>query len=115
MMHADSFVVKKKEKKPKISAEDCCRQIMQEMKNLASIAQYSGQIQSIELEWVEDFFENEKNVLTLATQEQLQKYYAHKQKSNQIREEYEKALCQERNFLKQFEQEVLSPVKKKGL
>ncbi len=104
----ETFTVKPKKKQPKITAQDCCDQLMSGLQTDARIAQYQGNIQSIELGWAKDFLDDVPHALFKdANQDQLQDFYNHKKKCNVIREEYEKALREERDYLKQFEQTVM--------
>ncbi len=105
---ADDFVIKPSQKKqPKITAEDCCRVMLDGQKITARHMQYVGEINSIELAWAEDFFNGEANALfKKATGQQLQEYAAYKEKSNCARAAYEKVLREEYDFLKQFEKDV---------
>lgn len=115
-MAAESFVEPKKTSTQKMSADDCCQQILWGGKEFARISQYTGAIQAIDLLWVEDYFDDEKNgVFNLAAKDQakLQDYVAHKEKYNRAREEYEKVLKEELEFLKQFESSVRTSKKKK--
>lgn len=115
-INADSeFTLAKKQtpiKQPKVTVEDCVQEILEGQKIVARHMQYIGQIQTIELQMGQDVMED-TGILKKAKQTQLQEYMAYKKKSNQARLEYEQALKSEREFLKQFEQTVLSPVKKK--
>ena len=116
LMAAESFVEPKKTSTQKMSADDCCQQILWGGKEFARISQYTGAIQAIDLLWVEDYFDDEKNgVFNLAAKDQakLQDYVAHKEKYNRAREEYEKVLKEELEFLKQFESSVRTSKKKK--
>jgi hypothetical protein len=109
MASADtSFVVEPKKKQPKVSAQDCIQEILEGQKTAARQLQYMGQVQNIELQWGQDFTED-VGVFKKAKAEQLQEYMAHKIKSNRIRLDYEQALKDERDFLKQFEQNVFNP------
>lgn len=107
-----NFLAEPKKKQPKVTAQDCIQEILEGQKIAARQLQYMGQIQNIELEWGQDFTED-AGIFKKAKPEQLQEYMAHKKKSNQARLEYEQALKDERDFLKQFEQNVLMPKKKK--
>ena len=103
-----SFVVEPKKKQPKVTAQDCIQEILEGQKIAARQLQYMGQIQNIELQWGQDFTED-VGVFKKAKLEQLQEYMAYKKKSTQARLDYEQALKDERDFLKQFEQNVLNP------
>lgn len=108
------FILEKKPiaaKQPKVSVEDCIQEILEGQKIVARQMQYMGQIQTIELQWGQDCMDD-TGILKKAKPVQLQELMAHKKKTNHIRLEYEKALKQERDFLKQFEQAVVSPVGK---
>jgi hypothetical protein len=107
-----NFLVVPKKKQPKVTAQDCIQEILEGQKIAARHLQYMGQIQNIELQWGQDFTED-VGIFKKAKPEQLQEYMAHKEKSNQARLDYEQALKDERDFLKQFEQNVLMPKKKK--
>lgn len=108
-----NFLVEPKKKQPKVTAQDCIQEILEGQKIAARQLQYMGQIQTIELQWGQDFTED-SGIFKKAKSEQLQEYMAHKKKSNQARLDYEQALKEERDFLKQFEQNVFtSQVKKK--
>lgn len=102
----NNFLVEPKKKQPKVTAQDCIQEILEGQKIVAHQLQYMGQIQNIELQWGQDFTED-MGIFKKAKPEKLQEYMAHKKKSIQIRLEYEQALKEERNFLKQFEQNVL--------
>lgn len=109
LLISESFVVPPKKKQPKITAQDCCQEILLEMHSNARIFQHMGAIQAIELGWAQDILEDDKNALfNRASQEQLQKFMHSKQELKAIREEYERALKQEREFLKQLEKEVFT-------
>jgi hypothetical protein len=105
---AESFVIEpKKKKEPKRKPEDCCHQILESHKTSARIDQYSGQIKGIELNWAEDFFDDEKNaLLKLVTQEELQECYTLFQKHNAALERFEQELREMRDELKLIEQKV---------
>ncbi|GMU19814.1 MAG: hypothetical protein AMXMBFR12_10050 [Candidatus Babeliales bacterium] len=108
------FILEKKPavaKQPKVTVEDCIQEILEGQKIVARQMQYMGQIQMIELQWGQDCMDD-TGILKKAKPVQLQELMAHKKKTNQTRLEYEKALKQERDFLKQFEKTVLAPVKK---
>ena len=106
-IHAESFIITPKKKQPKITIEDCCQQIFFQMKEFATISSYNGFIQSLELDWAQDYLEgNKKSLFKNATQEQLQNYFNHKQKLNAALQEYEKIIKQEVEFIKQFEQDI---------
>lgn len=110
-MFGDSeFTVTKKQtpvKQSKVTVEDCVQEILEGQKIVARHLQYMGQIQSLELQMGQDVIDD-AGVLKKAKQPQLQEFMAHKKKSNQARLEYEQALKCERDFLKQFEQDVLN-------
>lgn len=111
---SENFTIAPKKRPVKLTASDCCQHILEELKGFARISQYIGIIQGIELTWVENYMNEKKNTFfNRATQEQLVRYNNHKQKVNAAREEYEAVLRENRDFLKQLEQEVLAPVSKK--
>ena len=106
-MSPESFVITPKKKQPKISIEDCCQQIFIQMKEFATISYYNGFIQSVELDWAQDYLDGDKKSLFKnASQEQLQNYFNHKQKFNAALQEYEKIVKQEVEFIKKFEQDI---------
>lgn len=105
----NEFVQPKKQ--PKVTAQDCIQEILKGQQIVAGQMQIIGKIQAIELQWGSDFIDDE-GVFKKATNPQLQQYFQAKQKSNQARLEYEQALKEERDFLKQFEHIVLAPKKK---
>lgn len=106
----NEFVQQKKQ--PKVTAQDCIQEILEGQKTAARQMQYLGQIQLLELQWGQDFMEDE-GIFKKANTPQLQNYMHAKKKSNHARLEYEQALKEERDFLKQFEQIVLAPKNKK--
>lgn len=111
--NSDSFVVAKKKSEPKVTAEDCCHEILVAHKTAARIDQYSGQIKGIELTWAEDFFDDEKNaLLKKATQEELKECYRIMEKRNKLLESYEQGLRAIRDELKELEQKIMAPKKK---
>ena len=111
--NSDSFIVAKKKSEPKVTAEDCCHEILMAHKTSARIDQYGGQIKGIELTWAEDFFDDEKNaLLKKATQEELKECYRIEQKRNKLLEDFEKGLREIRDELKELEQIIMTQKKK---
>jgi hypothetical protein len=103
-----TFTLKPKKKQPKITVQDCCDQIFLAREMDAHILQYTGIIQSRELAWGRGSLEDAADAFfKKLDQAQLQDYYNHKKKCNVIREEYEKALREERDYLVQLEKNVM--------
>jgi|GEM_PF-3363378 hypothetical protein len=106
----ESFIVKPKNKsEPKVTLEDCMGTILDEQQLLARIEAYSGAIKVRELEWAEQIFNERKNgVLKKASKQQLQKLADEQQQFTQACQKFEQASRQYRDFLAQFEQELVS-------
>lgn len=111
VISAESFVLTSKKRQPKITDQDCCQLIMQNLKDFSRIGQFKEQIQSFELSMVQDLLDNESSAwFKHASQENLQNYRKQAQKLNKASQDYQKALEEYRDFLKQ---EVVTPQKKK--
>ncbi|CAN5134793.1 hypothetical protein BH09DEP1_BH09DEP1_5090 [soil metagenome] len=99
---ANDFVMPAKKKKvPKVTAEDCLQRMLEGQQIAARQLQYLGQIQGIQIATGQDFFDG-TGKLKNAKQEKLQEYKAQQEKINKLALEFEDALKEHRDYLKQF-------------
>lgn len=103
----ESFILPTKKRQPKISPEDCCEFIGNEMKFHSRILQYTGAIQERDIAMIDGVAEGDKHcLLKKATQQQLQEYRAHEKEFVRQQEMYKNALAEHQKFLQEFEKEV---------
>lgn len=98
---AENFVMPPKKKLPKVTAEDCLQKILEGQQIAARQLQYLGQIQGIQIATGQDFFDG-TGKLKNAKQEKLREYKAQQEKLNKLATEFENALKEHRDYLKQF-------------
>lgn len=96
-----NFLAQPKKKLPKVTAEDCLQKILEGQQIAARQLQYLGQIQGIQIATGQDFFDG-IGKLKNAKPEKLREYKAQQEKLNTLALEFENALKEHRDYLKQF-------------
>lgn len=91
----------KKIKQPKVTPEDCLQKMLEGQQIAARQLQYLGQIQGIQITTGQDFFEG-SGKLKNAKQDKLQEYKKQQEKLNKLALEFENALKEHRDYLKNF-------------
>jgi hypothetical protein len=89
LLLAESFIATPKKRQPKISAEQCSREILEQMKLFTISTHYISLIQAVELSWIEDMLDNAKNsFFKSATQHDLQLFIKQNEKLTVLAEQF---------------------------
>jgi hypothetical protein len=107
MLHGDNFILPSRKKPTKITPEDCCEFIGNEMKFHSRILQYTGAIQEKDITMIDDVAEGDKkSSLKKAKQQKLHEYRLHEKEFIKQQEDYLNALQEHLKYLQEFEKEI---------